>query len=73
MSKVETRLIKRKVVYIPVGEKLYRKTRTLEMITHIPVIDLTKDDEQEASVSTSATVSSSVVIQEQVERQNVQE
>lgn len=37
------RLIKKKVVYLPVGEKLYRTTKILEEVVQVPCIDLTVD------------------------------
>lgn len=42
-TEVQYRLIKKTFSYVPVGEKLYRCTETLEEVIKIPTIDLTNE------------------------------
>lgn len=50
MSKTNTRLIKKTEIYVPVGNRMYRHTETLEEIIKLPIsayIDLTKETADE--------------------------
>lgn len=44
-TETQLRLIKKKVIYLPVGGKLYRTTKTLEEVIVVPCYDLTGDSE----------------------------
>lgn len=54
MSEIVVRVIKRKVIYIPVGSRVYRRVETLEEITNLPIrayIDLTNEPDEERDLT----------------------
>lgn len=53
MSEIVSRLIKKKVIYVPLNGILYRRTEILEEIVAVPIIDLTDDGEETTSLSVS--------------------